>query len=385
MSKVISETLANISDSIYLKTILNRSNLIDIEFLNECLSFWNYDLYTRKLGIAYNTEGERYTTLDLATLIFSLVQRSAVIYLPEYEKQQPSSIRDNEIVVDETRKGECLAVASNKEVFNFSMRIKDMSINQLRRNNEIEEGAYRTYLLTNMDGSIYSGWKNIMFVPTAKENDFLFNKDVWPDTSMKFEYFSTPEKWISLYGQYFYIAKTLISRLLDERAYLKVLIKDMLANRVRYPASDGLSNFDGWGEVVEKEIGTKIKVDSFQCEVDHPDFNNIYPKIEFTSENLKMCSKRVKLLNKYLEKFRFLTRSIELAFSNKVKNKINVSDFPYPPWIKNFEWEKDFRFPKQRNKWYRLKLKQMNVGEFSLAIRFRWTKSTQYINERSNN
>ena len=379
MAKVVAETLLNICENQLFKTIIDRTMFLSDEFMDRCLSFWNYDLYTRKPSIAYNLDGEQYTTLDLSTLIFALVQRNAVIYVPEYDKQQPGRIKSGQIVVDDNRRGECLSVLSNKQLFNFSVRIKDLSVSQLRKNNEIEEGDYRSYLLTDMYGKLYDGWKNVVFVPTAKENEFLQNNTLWPESNIRFENFVTPEKWISFYGQYYFLTKALIERLVDERTYLKVLLQDMLDSGVRYPPSNGESNFDGWGETVEREEGNKVKVESFQAEVDFPEFENIYPKVTFSSLNLKYVSKKIKRINKYLEKYRFLTRSIELAFSNKIKYAKTIADFPYPSWIKNFGWEQDFRFPKQRTKWYRLKLNQIKVGTYSIALRFRWATTTQLV------
>jgi hypothetical protein len=379
-AKEVAETLLNILDHPIIQEMQDRSNLVLDETIESVLGFWDYDLFSRQPSIAYNLDGNEYTTLDLATFFNALVQRKAVIKIPQYKQLRPETIKDNEVLIEGKEPyGVCLGLTSNKDVFSFGVRIRDMRYVKEMAHQEFEPGSYRTYLVTDMDGRLYDGWKKIEFIPTANENDFLQNKALWPENSIKFENFATQEKWISLYGQYYFVAKVVINRLVNERNFLKMAIEALRDYGVRLPPKEITSGFNGWPEVSEGEYET-VKVMSFEAEVDIPDDTRNYPIIERTPENLEKLYLKVKQLNKYLERLRFLTRSIELAFANKHKpNSEGKIDFIYPPWIKNFGWESDYRPPKRRTKWYRLKILQPGPGERSVAIRFRWLEKTQKI------
>jgi len=382
-AKQVANTLLTILDNSIVKQIQDRSSWFSEEVIKYVLDFWNYDLLTKKPGIAYTDDELKYTTLDLATFLMALVDRNAVIVLPEYERMRPKTIKDTQISLSSTnRMGQCLNLISNQTVFNFGVRIKDVTVIDTKKDGSQVPGSFRTFLMTGMDGSLYDGWKKIDFVPNAKENNFLNNKDLWDINNIRFDYFVNPEKWISFYGQYYFIAKVLIDRLAEERNQVSKLKQNILNSGIKYPSKpdewfgDEIKNPD---TKKEKKYDT-VKVMTFEAEVDLPRNDSKFPEVNHDSTNLSKLYYQEKRLNKYLERLRFLTRSIELAFANKHSlDNSNEGKFIYPSWIKNFGWEYDFRLPGKRSKWFRLKIVQPAVGALSVALRYRWAEKSQKV------
>ena len=360
---------------------MNRKVSITDTTCDEILGYWNYDLFTKNPGVAYNEDGIKVTDLDLATFFFALASRNAVINIPQYKAKGPTRVKANETVLANTnRHGQILNLTSNKETFTFGVRIKDMNVMVIENNGSQTLGAFRTFLLTGFDGDLYKGWKRIEFSPSAKENDFLNQKDLWNGRTLVFDRFINSEKWISFYGKYYFLAKALIDRLVEERSYLKKEIGAMRDAGIIVPSNAPVEAQESdYVPTEEEEYDTK-KIWCFEAEVDVPESEINYPVHKHTVKNLIDLSVRVKDLNNYVERLRFLTRTIELAFSNKhPADRCDKMEFDYPGWIKGFGWEKDFTFPGKRNKWYRLKIMQPSVGEFSVALRFRWTEKSQKV------
>lgn len=384
--KRVANTLINILQNPFMVKILDKSRLIENSLIDQVLNFWSYDLYSRKPGIAYkiNDEGDevKYTTLDVSTFLFALRERQAIVSLPEYDPRRPKDSRSNETRLDEnSRFGQILNLTSNKEVFTFGFRIKDNAV-VVTSGQEQKIGAYRTYLVTDMDGQLYDGWKQFDFVPTIKENEWFTNKNLWDGDCVRFERFVSPEKWQSFYGQYYFITKALINRLIEERNHLNHVRDKMIEAGIRFPSR--AIQYDSFEDDTiisrESESGESQAFSCFEAEVDYPSSDTSFPVPEFNSDNLKIVSDRKEKIFKDLERLRFLTRSIELAFSqmNPVSNVEN-NTIVYPSWVQNNDWQTNFSFPRQRKKWYRLKIMQPSVGDYSVALRFRYINRTQSV------
>ena len=258
--KTIAKTLQTITEKPEMKTILDRrSTPGDVAAVcDKVLSWWSYDLYTRKLGPAT----EKGTELDLAAFLSALVDRGAVVILPTYRASTPRTKTEGEHVVSaEQRHGKLTAMLANQETFKFSVRIFDANVITTD-----SVGKHRTFNITNELGGWHDGWTDLRFLPTAEENSFLteqFNKQA----SVAFKHFVAEGRWTSFYGQFFLIAKALEQRLVEENAYWRKVIKDMLQEGIRYP-----SNGDGKRErhVTVTEKGQSKTVTCFQAEVDVP-------------------------------------------------------------------------------------------------------------------
>jgi len=143
------------------------------------------------------------------------------------------------------------------------------------------------------------------------------------------------------------------------------------------PSEQGVIDQPDWDQ---KKLGSykTIKAWSFEAEIDLPLNNSKYPKIPATSSNLLGMYKRVKMLTKAIERLRFLTRSVEYAFASMHGPDTLIESASYPAWIDS-NWETGFKFPKCRSQWNRLKFKQHRIGEYSVALRFRWVKKSQKV------
>src|SRR3990167_1459693 len=125
--KKVAATLTSILENPIMASILDKSHDID-ETINEVVSWWRYDMASRKPGIAYTSGGDKTTDLDLSCFLFELAERNAVINIPIYKSIRAKSIKEGEFVLSsQNRHGNVLGLSANKDVFSFSLRIKDMN------------------------------------------------------------------------------------------------------------------------------------------------------------------------------------------------------------------------------------------------------------------
>ena len=168
--KEVAKTLTNIFDNPIMKTIMDRSKEIDDSIIKEVSSWWRYDMLNRKPGPAYVDEDFVGTDLDLSCFLYELAERGAVINIPHYKNMRATTKKEGQAIISQdNRHGQVLGLVSNKDVFSFSLRIKDMNV--MTTNNV---GDYRNFSITDLDGDWYPGWGNLEFIPTAKENKFIF-------------------------------------------------------------------------------------------------------------------------------------------------------------------------------------------------------------------
>ena len=129
MPKQVSKTLKGVLDHPLMETIMDRSKDISVA-VDEVTRWWDYDLYTRKPGPAYTVdEVFTGTDLDLACFMYALSERNAVINIPTYKSMRKKTIKKGQMVTSaDNRHGNITGLASNKKVFSFSVRIKDMNV-----------------------------------------------------------------------------------------------------------------------------------------------------------------------------------------------------------------------------------------------------------------
>jgi len=351
-----------------------RSPREDLEAsIVEVLNYWNLDLYTRKPGPAYKDGVFVGTDLDLACFLYALANRdsgkSAVIELPVYRSLRPKTHTEGERVTSkQNRHGRITGLISNRDTFIFSVQILDANVVTTD-----EVGAPRNFAITKFDGGWYDGWHTIVFDPTAKENDFLRDNDLWSGNRVIFKNFVHPNRWTSFYGQYYLVTKALIQRLREESSFMRVLIKEMQKLGVKYPSS-GNGVKKEWPKT-NKEKGRSVKVNAFEVEVDLPAIGE-FVGCEFTSNNLVKLSDRVREYGRVITKLQFMTRATELAFFNACGR---TKDEPLPAWIKNVSWEREYKQKGKRKEWDRLVLFQPKVGELGVSIRKRLWEKTEEV------
>jgi len=358
----------NILDHPIVQDLMNRTSDI-LTLIEDVDSYWTYDLFNRKPSPAeYDDNGHliKATNLDLATFLYALADRKAVINLPVYKSRRPKSTTEGTIVTSsQNRHGQMMGLVSNAEVFSFGIRILDMNVMSTG-----QVGFPRCFMLTDFDGSWYPGWKKIDFLATANENKFLFENKLLTENVIIFSNFVTPEKWISLYGQYYFITKALIERLKEEQTFLKSERKRIMDAGFTLPNDSLVPDYPS----TSKSAGTKIQVDAFEVQVDLPDNTSVYNQYPTSVDGLRFICNNISQVRKALEKFRFATRCVELAAS-----KQGYLD-TLPSWLKNVSWEKDYKTgPRSRTYWNRLRFVQPGPFQKSIAIRTRWFNVTQEV------
>jgi hypothetical protein len=368
--KSVATTLTTILDNPMMKVIMDKEcpNLQDV--IDRVTDYWGYDLYTRKPGPAYTEDGVFVgTDLDLACFLSALVDRKAVINIPTYKSMRAKSMKEGERVLsDKNRHGKILGLTSNKEVFTFGLKMMDMNVVGTDT-----VGAFRNFNLTNMEGDWYEGWQKIDFMPNEKENDFLSNKNLWSGNQVQFKHFVSPNRWVSLYGQHYFLTKVLIEQLREKSKHFRAEIKRMLAEGVKYPSGS---------EAIPQEypetstgVSTPVQVKAVEVEIDVPKNDSKFRTYENSSVTLDVLTKKAKEYTyKVIPQLQFATRATELAFHKH-------GNFNFPAWIKDAKWEDNYVVPGKRNKWSRLVLFQPGVGETGVSIRYREYDKTERVSE----
>lgn len=371
MSKQVASTLKAVLGNPIVEAVQDRSSFIE-EFIPTVENFWGYDLYTRKPGPAYRDGVFVGTDLDLACFLYALVDRKAVIQLPTYRSVRPRSIREGEMLSSKTnRHGKIFGLVSNKDTFIFSVKIKDMNVMTTD-----EVGGFRNFAITNFDGTWYDGWTRIQFMPTAEENDFLDDKNLWTGNTVVFKNFVSPNRWTSFYGQYYFITKCLTARLREEAAYYRATIKKFETQGVKWTERGETGAKREWGKST-KEEGKTVKVNAFEVEVDLPERTNDFYDFKPTTDSLVEMQRRIDLFTKTISKLQFMTRATELSFFNKCPGDYS----PLPAWVKNASWEQGYVKKGRRKQWDRLVLFQPAVGETGVSLRKRLWEKTEEVSK----
>jgi hypothetical protein len=360
-----------------MREILNRAD--DMRQVIEKVSqFWGMDLYTRKPGPAYRDGVFVGTDLDLACFLYALVDRRAVIKIPTYETLRAKTHTEGQALSSRhNRHGQILSLVSNMETFVFSVKIKDMNVMTTDA-----VGDYRNFALTDFDGSWYDGWRVMEFLPTAAENKFITENELWSGNKIVFKHFVHPNRWTSFYGQYYLITKALIARLKDEQPAIKAVIQDMEKNGVTRASAqrrlDEQRRTDLPRKTMKVEEGKKVKVNAFEVELDLPEPNGSYRGPElYNTESLLLLDEKLEVYRRAVTNLQFMTRATELAFVNHAPQ----GNERLPGWIKDTEWTRDYVQPGKRKKWDRLVLFQPRVGQLGVALRKRIWEKTEEVSE----
>jgi hypothetical protein len=377
VAKHVAQTLKDAAAGDAMQRILDRSEPIQ-DIIDTLLDHWSYDLFSRKPGPAYFENGVfQPTDLDLACFMSALADRKAVIVLPHYTSRRAKTIREGERILSKTnRHGQIQGLTSNKEVFSFSVRILDQNVIQAGTETTPDEaGAYRNFMLVDIDGTWHDGWSRIEFSPTAKENDFLKDKSLWTGNSVVFKNFVHPNRWISFYGQYYLLTKALIARLEDENKFLNTEVDRLLNAGCKFPPV-GAGAKKEWPKTTKGESVAE-KVDAFEAEVDLP-FSGSFPTFQVENESLVEADTLARILkSKVVPALRFSTRATELAFF-----KAGCKSKGLPAWIKEGSrdiWESGYVVEGKKKEWERLIFTQLFPGQKGIALRYRVYTKTERV------
>jgi len=366
--KAVSKKFYELMEEPIVQVILDRTTNLD-EAIEEVRSWWSYDLFNRKPGPAYTEDGVfKGTDLDMACFLYELAERGAAINLTgEYKSFRQTKFKEGEMLTSkENRHGILKGLVSNKEFFTFSISVEDQNVMTTDGT-----GEDRTFSLTDFKGNWYPGWKEIQFLSTAKENQWLHEHNIISgENKIVFKHFIHPNRWTSFYGVKYFITKLLLQRMTEEASHYYKNIKAMEKEGITFPPSDGYKPKKSF---TDKSVdgGKQINVDAFEVEVDYPDNDTEFPEIEFNSENYAKYYRR---RNNYIfgvgRKLRFMTRATEFAHYK------NPDRFPH--WIKGAEWNHEYKQKGGKKVWSRLVLCQPENFKLGLALRKRsWSKSTR--------
>lgn len=379
MTKHIAQTLKSMATSSSMQMICDRTKEVDY-LAEELLDHWSYDLYTRSPRPALLENGMfKPTDLDLACFLMELVKRKAVIVIPKYTSRRPKTVTEGErIVSKDNRHGHVLGLSANKEVFSFSIRIQDANVIKQTQCLGDQVGAPRNFMLVDLDGTWYPGWKCIEFMPSAKENDFLHDKRLWTGNEVVFKNFIHPNRWVSFFGQYYFVTKALIQRLEEENTFLRVKIKEALDNGVSFPSTGHGASPEH--PQSERASGEPIKVTAFEAEVDVPMIGS-YNSSAITDPAALAKAEALVKSRQYglLPQLRFAVRATELAYSNHITG--THFEFAFPGWIKGAEWERSYKQAGKRKEWNRLVMAQLFPGQQGIALRWREYLKTERVAE----
>lgn len=370
-----------------LEVLAERGN--DIRALcNRLYDAWGLNLDDRRPGIAYvDDQGHPVTNLDLAVFLSALVSNRAMVNLPVYKAMRAATKREGEWVTSkEGRHGQLTGMSSNAAVGSFGFRFNDLNVVQAEEGKEPKAGLPRVMNLVGIDGKWYGGWKEGMeILPHGLPKD-VFESLTTAAKTLKFQYFIHPNRWPSLYGVYYAIAKAAIVRLADERKALGKRIGE-LREKLEIPKKE-------WAKSHTVGSDKKEKVWAYEAELEGFDLKGAYTyeKCEETKAEWERLTDLNKRFGELLGQFRFLVRASEYAFrfhaiqpnveDSQLKDwfagKLDVQP-RLPVWIKNRKegntWELGYKQTGKQKKWIKL-----NVQE-DLAIIFRLWEKTERVAE----
>ncbi|MDD5416938.1 MAG: hypothetical protein PHU12_03100 [Candidatus Aenigmarchaeota archaeon] len=364
----MSKAAKTIDDLVYsseMERITNRGKSVDY-LISEVKTEWAYNLQDRKPAPAYLENGNiRPTNLDMASIMSTLADRNAIINIPQYQSRRAKTKKEGEWVIsDKNRHGKLIGLNADKEVFSFSARIVDQNVINTADN---EIGAYRNFLLTDLEGELYKGLDSIQVKLTEDEERFMRKNGVSIGDNIPIKNFVTPQLWSSFLGAPYAKLKALETRLEDEAKYYRTVASELKENLdIR-----GVRNSFKHKSKTEVGESKPIKVHAFKAEMDIP-MHGEYPSVSHTIGGYQTARKIAKELTyNVLPRLRFNSRTVELAFDKHGKEGLNTPGWDVP------DIESEFIIPGKRTEW-----NKMDLGN-DVLLRFRTYEKTERVNALS--
>ncbi|KKN24312.1 hypothetical protein LCGC14_0896200 [marine sediment metagenome] len=265
------------------------------------LDQWRYNLEDRSFGPAYQDPetGEFTTELDLAVFIAALVERRAVVTLPDrYKGRRAATRTEGEMVVSkEGRHGQLIGLRSNKDVWSMNMLFNDANVITTA-----DVGKPRNFMMQDLDGSWHEGLSTVSFMAATD-----YEKKLFANThKVQFKHFVSPNRWASFYSRAYMLAKIAIERLSDEERHLKTERK-----RLR-----DLLNIEPTPWPKSEKVGAEKKEMfwAFNSFIDGIEFRGEYCTFADTHEGLEEATLLLKRVGDLLAKLRFHCRCTDYAF-----------------------------------------------------------------------
>lgn len=331
--KQVSKRIMEIMNDPIVQVIVGQQRSLDLDEIIEKVSgFWKFDMYSKNPTPPYfNKEGKFVPTdLPLADVLYSMI--GAVIKLPYYKSMRETKIKEGQKRLSEERFGKITGLYSNAETLTSGLSMFDMSVTTSR-----EVGDWRKFTLVDFKGEWYDGWKCIEIMPTAEENKFLTESELWTQNRVIFKNFVHPLRWTSVYGKAYFTTKLLIDRLTEDAKFMNGIIEKCLAAGINFPEGEKKV----WADTESLGDKKSIKVPAFKIEIDMPKPEGVYTEPPLTQETLvEFDRKRNSYIYSVKPKLQFAVRASELAFYKHIKSQGWNS---FPAWIKDAEWETGYR------------------------------------------
>ncbi|MBI5421072.1 MAG: hypothetical protein HZA35_02035 [Parcubacteria group bacterium] len=352
-------------DNPYASAIMDRRVSIDEDFVQAIIGQSVFSWEGRNPASALDEDGNfQGTDLDLLSFLVPMAARGAVIEIPHYESRRQTIRKENERKIGRNQFGPITGLISNKDVLSFSVRLFDHTIvvtDPITGSQKM--GAYRNYMIVDVDGVWYGGWDRIVFDPTAKENAFLSDKNLWTGNTVSFRYYVHPNRWQSIYGAPYLLLKMLVTRLDDEAKFYRAEMKRLEVLGISLPEGEKTTYVPPSykGETVS------IKVPTIEVEIDTTSFQGNYVSVADTQEGLVAAYNRQKLLTYTLKpRVQFVVRADEAAFMKHGEGRV-------APWMGSRTWKKGHRLPKGKIDW------NLMVLSSDCGIRFREHEKSEQV------
>jgi len=353
----------------FLRQLSDRSEKA-VPSVMDYLDHWGCDLKGRTPKRFEGEDGSMTVELDLPALIMELVKQQAVINIPTYHRAGPRVVKDNEVVLSsDNRHGKVKAPSSHKEFANLGINIVDANVIK-----DGSVGAPRTYNFCGVLGEFRdeSAWTSIE----------IFGADDTLADEVSLTCTVNQERWSSVYGRPYLVAKAAALRLEDEFKYYNGKVRGL---RKMFPRdSDGAFTYP------TKETGNTVDVTvvAFEAKVDGFTMTSSYPEVEQTLEGLEAAERHLSTVRRTLTLLRFPIRVSEAAFLRHcVGDDAAVSwcstkggTVRSPSWANDAEWETGFKqSARHKQLWAR---REMPLG-FHLCFRA-WNQKVALAEEEAN-
>ncbi|MHA2063052.1 MAG: hypothetical protein ACXABY_01605 [Candidatus Thorarchaeota archaeon] len=260
------------------------------------------------------SEAKRYRGIDFATFGQWLINNGAVIGLSGYTRTGEKTEREGETRIGGIN-GKLVGLTSNADYFKFGIRLEDMGLVSVTEN-EISQGSYRSYVVLFND--VWHCDKAFRIVTSDKQTASLVAQGYLPKNGkLQFDKF-VPEqfRWVP-YGKRFIFLKTLIQRLVMERAKFNAHKLKLEASGVSLENTEWANLLKTYPRTEKSTEGVSVKLPAAQMKVIWP-FYGEPPTVEGeTPEALAHSIVKVRDLDRYLARLRFAARATEYAFFNK--------------------------------------------------------------------
>jgi hypothetical protein len=352
----------------YATCIMDRGYPIDEDFVDAVVAQSVFGWEGRKPKPALDEEGRfQGTDLDLLSFLVPVAERGAVIEFPHYRSRRPSVRREGERHVGGgSRFGQLTGLTSNQDVFSFSARIFDSTVVMADPDTGRETtGAFRNFMLVDLNGRWHKGWDRIIWDPSAQENAFLNQYDLWTGSTVVFRSAVHPNRWQSIFGAPYLLLKMLVERLKDEARFYFDEGKRLDHLGIRFSGGDGPQ--ESAPLTASATMTQKIEVATLEAVVDTPPFIGAYTEVPATRDGLRKAYEwRKKLLYTMKPKVQFITRADELAYFLHGNQRI-------ASWLEGRRWNSGYKPPRGRVSWEQMVLSN------DVALRYRIRKVTQDV------